>query len=145
LTPPPPLGICKLHFTKTGIYCNAFYGEICLDGDQKYIVQTGFDAEDKALTETFYRVAAIEQFCPAKYGMNIGDDPCRLYTQENKVVVNVPLVTLEAITEAYHQFGNPLYGKTIDLRPENQEQVTDDFKNKTGLFAHLKQTQHLVT
>jgi hypothetical protein len=122
-----------------------FMAKICTEYDKGKKIKTGADANGDALTEAFYRVAAIEQFCTTEYGMNIGDDPCCLYTQGNKVVVNVPLVALEAITEAYHQFGSPLYGKTIDLRPENQEQVTHDFNNKKGLFAHLKQTQHLVT
>jgi hypothetical protein len=122
-----------------------FMAKICTEYDKGKKIKTGADANGDALTEAFYRVAAIEQFCPTKYGMNIGDGSCRLYIKEDKVVVNVPLVALEAITESYHQFGSPLYGKIIDLRPENQEQVTHDFNNKKGLFAHLKQTQHLIT
>lgn len=100
------------------------------------------------IREQFYRVVAIDSFQIAEYDRDVNDASCKLYFSNNlgtkRVTVNVPLAALEAITEAAHKYGHPLQGKIIDLRPENQDAIREDYKNKAGMFAYLKKQNLIV-
>jgi|GEM_PF-6701940 len=102
------------------------------------------DANGDDIKSTFYRVANVTSFFPVyskktrhhtgacTLSLDVGGD-ATAYED-----VQIPLQAMEAIAEATSKFGHPLQGKIIDLRPENQEKIAQDFKNKTGMFAYLK-------
>lgn len=94
------------------------------------------------ITEQFYRVVAIQSFQPIHYNSDIKSAKCMLHfvnnTEIKSTIVGVPPLILESLSCAFHQYGNPLHAKIIDLRPENQPKIIEDYKNQTGLFAYLK-------
>ncbi len=94
------------------------------------------------ITEQFYRVATVQSFEPRNWDADIHSNACYVDVincgEVKSVFVDVPLPVLEALSCAFHQYGNPLHAKIIDLRPENQPKIVDDYKNQTGLFAYLK-------
>ena len=102
------------------------------------------DANGRDVTSVFYRVANVTSFFPehlkethhhtgaCTLTFDIGGDEAAYES------VNIPIQAVEAIAEATSKFGHPLQGKIIDLRPDNQDKITQDFKNKTGMFAYLK-------
>lgn len=127
-----------------------FAAKVTLKGKTKSLTDTndkiiiGQDENGHDITETFYRVVEVISFNQSYSDQSIqevGKGCCLNLISGGTttvVCVNVPLAALEALTEACNKYGHPLQGKIIDLRPENQEQITQDYQNKTGLFSYLK-------
>lgn len=117
--------------------------------DLNETIIVGHKGDGEPIAEQFYRVVAIESFQMAQYNQDINEGVCSVFCANNgeikSIKVDIPLPALEAITEAAQKIGHPLQGKIIDLRPDNHEKISTEYKNKTGMFAYLKKQAYAIS
>lgn len=116
------------------------------DGDAVGIVDS--DQDGNNITEEFYRVASVLSFKPSDY-RETNKPATALYFAENDKIryieVKLPMRAVEEIAKSFHRMGTPFYQQLIDLRPDKQEQLAEDYKNKSGDFAYLKQLKNVIS
>lgn len=64
--------------------------------------------------------------------------------EECTAAIEIPYAAILELSRVTKDFRHPLYNQIIDLRPEGQEQISNDYKNRTGMFAYMNNAKPLM-